>query len=92
MKIFSRLVAVYGEFCISYSYTRRPVHVTPLSMKMRNSAARCKRRVARISSRWELQILPPYQLGIVSALEATHDEMAPTDILVTEVLKPLVER
>jgi len=42
---------------------------------------RCKCGVAGISSRWELQILPPHQLGIVSALEATHDEMAPTDIL-----------
>jgi hypothetical protein len=50
-------------------------------MKVRNSAARCKRGVALILARWELQILSPYQLGILNAIEATHAEMAPTDIL-----------
>ena len=29
----------------------------------------------------EIQILSSYQLGIVDALDATHDEIAPRDIL-----------
>ena len=79
----TRKVLKTKMLCAAYhnSYPRWPVHVTPKLTEVRNSAARCKRGVEGISSRWELQILPSYQLGIVSALEATHDEMAPTDIL-----------